>query len=199
MFAINGPAKYMKAAGLAPSTNSLMAHGTIAGAGTPPTSSSSPTRNHSPSRHARSDFLNGSGSVTTGSRGRRSADGGRFRRTTPPPAPRPIGRPRRASAGPIRRRGPRTLAGEHLFQVQRFEQVELEVAHVALVVAHGDAFRSPVPSLTPLAPWNWALRRSIYRPGPGLVNRQHHEYVIEHKTELRRFQLTVNFSDFQSL
>src|ERR1700753_1395470 len=65
MFAINGPAKNMNTGGLAPSTNSLIAHCTIDGAGTPPTSSLSPTRNHSPSRHALSDFLNGSGRLTT--------------------------------------------------------------------------------------------------------------------------------------
>ena len=59
-----GPARYMNAAGCAPRTNSLIAHATIDGAGTPPTSSGRPMRNHSPCCHARNDFLNGSGRVT---------------------------------------------------------------------------------------------------------------------------------------
>src|ERR1700761_3150312 len=65
MLAINGPARNMNTGGLAPSTHSLISHFTNHGAGTPPTSSLSPTRNHSPSRQADSDFLNGSGRLTT--------------------------------------------------------------------------------------------------------------------------------------
>ena len=60
-----GPARYMNAAGWAPSANSLIDHATIAGAATPPMSSSRPTRNHSPCCQARNDFLNDSGIVTT--------------------------------------------------------------------------------------------------------------------------------------
>ena len=54
----------MNAAGWAPSGNSLIAQATIAGAGTPPTFSSSPIRNHSPCCQARNDFLNDSGRLT---------------------------------------------------------------------------------------------------------------------------------------
>ncbi len=45
------------------------------------------------------------------------------------------------------------FVGQHLLQAERFEQIEFQVAHIALVVAHGSRLpRSAGPSLTRLAP-----------------------------------------------
>ena len=127
----------MNAAGWAPSANSLIAHATIAGAGTPPMSSSSPMRNHSPCCQARTDFLNDSGRVTVcvvGVERRRVAVGvgERFRE-------RPLGQPRRLvehlSHG-LAVEVTELAGGQRLLQVEHLEQVELQIAHVALVVAH---------------------------------------------------------------
>ena len=108
------------------------------GAGTPPMSSSSPTRNHSPCCQARSDFLNDSGKrhrVRLRVERRRVAVGvgERF-------GERALGQLRRlvehlsyGLAVEVTE-----LAGcQRLLQLQHLEKVELEVAHIALVVTHG--------------------------------------------------------------
>ena len=64
MLAKPAPPPYIHTAGLAPRMCSCSAHMSALGAGTPPSSSSRPTRSQPPSSMARTDFLNGSGSVT---------------------------------------------------------------------------------------------------------------------------------------
>ena len=144
MSAITGPAQIHEAprAGRR-ATNSLIAQASIDGAGTPPTSSASPMRHHSPCCHARTDFLNDSGKrdrVRVGVERRRVAVGvgERF-------GQRALGQPRglvEHLAHRCRRRGRRTRRWPSAFSsVEHLEQVELQVAHVALVVAHACAFR----------------------------------------------------------
>ena len=127
----------MKAAGWAPRANSLIAHATIEGAGTPPISSDSPMRNHSPCCHARNDFLNGSGSVTAWVSG--SNVGGWRSVSANDSASGPSAS--RAASPSISRTDVAVEVAElarrkHLLELQHLEEVELEIAHVALVVAH---------------------------------------------------------------
>ena len=58
------PIEYMYTAGLAPSTCSIRAHCSARGIGMPPSSSATPILSQPPSVMARTDFLNGSGSLT---------------------------------------------------------------------------------------------------------------------------------------
>ena len=64
MLAKPAPPPYIHTAGLAPSTCSCSDHTIALGIGMPPSSSSMPTLSQPPSMSARTDFLNGSGSVT---------------------------------------------------------------------------------------------------------------------------------------
>ncbi len=132
-----GPARDMNAAGWAPSANSLIAHASMDGAGTPPRSSCNPIRNHSPCFHVRADFLNDSGKLHRVCRGiecRRVAVGvgERFRQ-------RALGQPRRLVEH-LPNRLPVEVAElarrQCLLQGEHLEEVELQIAHVALVVTH---------------------------------------------------------------
>src|SRR5712675_25074 len=132
-----GPAMYMNAAGWAPSGNSLIAHATITGAATPPMSSLRPTRNHSPCCHARSDFLEGLWQAHRMCRGvecRRVAVG--FGKGLRQGA---LGQPRRLVEhlpNRLRVQVAELARRKCLLQVQHLKQVELQIAHVALVVTH---------------------------------------------------------------
>ena len=118
--------------------NSLIAQATMAGAGTPPISSASPMRNHSPCCQVRNDFLNGSGSVTACVSG--SNVGGLRSASANDSASGPSASFDASSS--ICAYGLAVevteLAGrQRLLQPQHLEKVELEIAHIALVVAHG--------------------------------------------------------------
>ena len=132
-----GPLEYIHRPGLAPRMKLATPHWSDLGTTVPPSSGGTDSRHHSASISARYDFLNDSGIVTSPVAG--SKTGGLRSLSTNESATGPSGEP--VDLGQHVPRGFLVNLGERpgpedFLAAEYFEQVELDVPEIALVVAH---------------------------------------------------------------